>query len=185
MEEKVKKNCNSCKSSMFDMCDGLQNNEEYLKIKETVSLMEQMKLAHKFKSNFICDDYRSFYIEYPIEVSKINIENNRDSYKEEDIGKYVRVSPCGEKYNGQTFIGIYLGSLPVGHHITHNSETKELEIRHRNNSAMFVPEINKIIYGHESFWNILTNIEDFKEITKKDIENVWYLKALKSISSED
>ena len=76
---------------------------------------------------------------------------------------------------------MYLGELPISTHISHNSDTKELNVSFSNNPAIFVFELNTIIYGCESFWGIIESEDDLKEITDDDIDNVWYIKALKSI----
>lgn len=73
--------------------------------------------------------------------------------------------------------------MPVGHSISHNSESKELSISFSNNPAIFVFDLNKIVYGMESRWGIIENEEDLKEITNKDINNIWYVKALKELSN--
>lgn len=178
--EKVKRNCNTCKFGLFARCDQLKNNEEYQAItRRTGSMMD----AHEYKENFICDDYRCIYIEYPIEVSKINYDTNKGGYRDSEIGKLAKIRPCGEEYQNKTYLGIYLGDLPVSHHISHNPDTKELNVSFNNNPAIFVFELNQIIYGCESWWGIIKNETDLREITDIDIDNVWYVKALKTISS--
>jgi hypothetical protein len=52
------------------------------------------------------------------------------------------------------------------------------------NPAMFVPELNRIVFGCESWWKVLNNKEDFSDITDADIENVWYVKALRVVSDD-
>lgn len=48
-----------------------------------------------------------------------------------------------------------------------------------NNPAIYVFELKKIIYGCESYWNIIDDPNDFKEITKETLDNVWYVQLLK------
>lgn len=185
MSEKVKRNCNSCKSGLLGRCDGLKNNKEYqaiFKDREAKS-MDRMLEAHEFKSNFICNEYRSMFIEYPIEVSKINSNIDKGYYRDSQIGKFTRITPCGEEYGGKTYLGLYLGDLPIGHNISHNPETKELSISFSNNPAIFVFNLNKIVYGMESWWGIIESEDDLKEITESDINNIWYVKALKELSN--
>ncbi|QUH21827.1 hypothetical protein [Alkaliphilus sp. B6464] len=172
---KITKNCSTCKFGMFIICQTLKNNEEYQQIKEYKKIWE-------FKQNFSCDNYESIFIEYPIEVSKINNNINKSRYRGNSIGKFVKITPCSEEYKGKTFLGIYLGELPVGHGISYNPDTKELDVSFRNNPGVFVFDLNKIVYGYESFWGIIEKEEDLKEITDSDIENIWYVRALKSLS---
>ena len=110
--------------------------------------------------------------------------SNKTGYKDSQIGNFVKIAPCGDEYKGKTYLGLYLGELPVAHHITHNSETKELSVSFSNNPAIFVFDLNKIIYGMESWWGIIESEEDLKEITNRDINNIWYMKALKELSSD-
>ena len=44
---------------------------------------------------------------------------------------------------------------------------------------MYVFELNKIVFGAESWWRKLNSPEDLKAITDDDIENTWYVKLLK------
>jgi hypothetical protein len=173
------RNCNTCKFSIFRTCDTLKSNEEYQKIKDDDFLSTK---KYEFKENFICRNYKSRYIEYPIEVSKIIQNTDKSGFRDEDIGKFVRISPCGKEYQEKTYLGLYLGELPVGFQITHNSETKELKVSFNINPAMFVFDLNKIIYGCESWWGFIESENDLKAITDADIENVWYVKALKMLS---
>lgn len=50
------------------------------------------------------------------------------------------------------------------------------------NPAIFVPELNKIIWGMECWWSEIESIDKSKAITDKDIENQWYVQLLKSMS---
>jgi len=181
MSEEVKRNCNTCKFGMFERCDTLKNNEQYQKIKDN-GLFDTGKW--EFKENFICDNYKSIYIEYPIEVSKINQDTNMSGFRDDEIGRFIRVRPCANEYQNKTYLGLYLGELPVGLQISHNSETKELNVRFNINPAIFVFDLKKIIYGCESWWGFIESEDELRTITDIDIENVWYVKALEALSQE-
>ena len=183
MSEKIKRNCYSCKFSWFNRCETLKQELKKNGFNESNGTRINWEVEYKIKDNFICDKYRSKYIEYPIEVSKINTDNNKGSYRDNQIGKFVKIAPCGEEYEGKTYLGLYLGEIPVGHGISHNPDTKELNISFRNNPAIFVFGLNKIIYGMESWWGIIESEEDLKEITNDDINNIWYVKALKELTN--
>lgn len=181
--EEIKRNCNTCKSGLFARCKALKENKEYQAIWERAE-QERGFLgsvdAHKFKENFICDEYKCLYIEYPIEVSAINRNTVHSSYRDSQIGKFASIRPCGEECN-KTHLGLYLGDLPLDITVSHNPETKELNLSYMSNPAIFVFDLNKIVYGMESWWSIIETKDDLKEITDLDIENVWYVKAMKSI----
>jgi hypothetical protein len=170
-----KRNCNTCIRHIS--CKTLANNEEYQKLNGIVE-------SHRFMENFICDNYKSMYIEYPIEVSKINYDKQTGGYRDKDIGRFVSIRPCAEECKNKTYLGIYLGDLPISNHVTHNSETKELNVGFMTNPAIFVFDLKKIVYGCESWWGLIQGEEDLKQITDADINNVWYVKALKTMSQE-
>jgi hypothetical protein len=136
----------------------------------------------KYKSRFVCDEFASIYIEYPITVSKINTDSSMGCYRKEQIGKFAKVRPCGEEYGNKTYLGLFLGELPIGQNISYNRKSQVLDISFRNNPAIFVFELNKIIYGIESWWGIIETENDLKDISDQDINNIWYVKALNSLS---
>ena len=162
-----KQNCNTCKY-IFE-CEN--------RIIDGVILT---KWEHR--ENYKCDKYKSRYIEYPITVSKINYGENFNRAGRY-TGKFVSVRPCAKEYGGKTYLGLYLGDLPFDHYVTHNSETKELNVGVSLNPANFIFELNKIIYGCESWWGVIESEEELKEITKDDINNIWYVKALKALDN--
>jgi hypothetical protein len=187
MSEEIKRNCISCKKSFLGRCEILKNNEEYQKLsekREGDAFFDSEHRKHEFKENFICDNYKSMYIEYPIEVSKINRKTDSTGWRDSEIGKFVKIRPCSEEYGNKTFLGLYLGELPVGIHASHNSETKELNLSYDNNPAIFIFDLKKIIFGCASWWEIIETEEDLKGITDIDINNVWYVKALKALSGD-
>ena len=48
-----------------------------------------------------------------------------------------------------------------------------------NNPAIYVFELKKIIYGCESYWSVINDPNDFEDITKETLDNVWYVQLLK------
>lgn len=132
-----------------------------------------------------CENFKSRYIEYPIMVNYIGTTNINNSYRETDIGKPVRVRPCGDEYKNKTYIGIYLGDLFMQNAVSYHEDTKELTIIPTTNPAIFVPELKKIIYGAESWWNIISDIDNIKDITDTDIDNTWYVQLLKAMISNE
>lgn len=131
-----------------------------------------------------CKKYESKYIEYPIEVSKIE-DNFKDDYSLRNCGMIVKIRPCGEEYGNKTYLGIYLGELPIGTFISYHPETKVLSVSAHRNPAIFVPELKKIIYGCESWWGEIKNENELKDISDEDIDSVWYVQLLKSLSKRN
>jgi len=186
MSEEIKRNCNSCRYGLpLSNCKTLNNNESYSELsqkRENDNFFDRDLRKHEFKDNYICSNYKSRYIEYPIEVSKINKPDNKNTgFRSNEIGRLVKISPCSEEYKKKTYLGFYLGDLPIGLYISHNSDSKELNLKYDTNPAIFIPELRKIIYGMESYWEFIENEEDFKPITDDEISNVWYIKLLKEM----
>lgn len=124
-----------------------------------------------------CKFFKSRYIEYPLTVNDIKnveiINNSKCSLCE--------IQPCDEQYEGKSFIGVYLGELPISIGTSYNNETGILTNYPVNNPAIFVPELNQIIYGCESFWRKIDKVEDFFGITQEEIDNTWYVKLLREM----
>lgn len=117
-------------------------------------------------------------IKCPITVSKIEFREPYSRYKQ---GGLAKVRPCGEEYNGKTYLGFFLGEIATEAYCSYYSDTQELVVGCSGNPAIFVPELNKIIFGYESWWSRIENEEDLRDITNNDIENVWYVEAIKEI----
>ena len=130
-----------------------------------------------------CQKYESKYIEYPITVNRIENEKIEPFSLGHEIGSLCEIRPCGEEYNGKSYVGFYLGELPISIH-TSLSKDGTLTNRTMNNPAIFVPELKKIIYGCESWWREINSIEDFKGISKEEIDNTWYVKLIKEVINE-
>lgn len=101
------------------------------------------------------------------------------------IGGWAAVRPCADEYENKTFLGIYLGDLPVGQMTSFNPDTGAMAVVMKKNPGIFVPELKKIIYGMESWWSEIESPEDLKKITDQDIENVWYVKAMKDMAATE
>lgn len=131
-----------------------------------------------------CEKFKSRYIEYPLTIQ--GIENKKIDTKgiRHTCGALCEVRPCGEEYQGKTYLGIYLGDLPIGISSSYDENTGILSNHTINNPAIFVPELKKIVYGMGSWWREIESIKDFKGISKEEIENTWYVKLLKGLEKE-
>ena len=128
-----------------------------------------------------CDRFYSRYIEYPLTINGIeNIEIDTSGLGHE-CGCLCEIKPCGEEYE-KSYIGFYLGDLPIAIHSSFDRNTGILENRTMNNPAIFVPELKRIIYGYESWWREIESVEDFKGISEEDINNTWYVKMLNKLN---
>lgn len=98
---------------------------------------------------------------------------------------WVKIRPCAEIYEDKTYLGIYIGEVAQGFTTAYNPETEDLMIGFSSfNPGIFVPALEKVIYGNASWWGALKTPEDLKEITDGDINDVWYMQALKALSEE-
>jgi hypothetical protein len=152
-------------------------------ITENMSALDESE----FNRQHVCEDYVPFFIEYPITVKDIE---NPELRKEgrlyaKQIGKLVKIRPCAEEYNGKTYLGLFLGVLPIEPTARYNSETQVLKLELVDNPAIWVLELNKIIYGYESFWGIIDDPSEIKEITTDQIANLPYMRALKELTNRE
>ena len=101
-------------------------------------------------------------------------------------GTFVSVRPCDDECKGKTYLGIYIGSIPLSLWVGYNSKEGELTINAgMHNPAIWVPALKRVVMGCESWWGKIESPEDLKEITDSDIENCWYVKALKARLAEE
>lgn len=106
-----------------------------------------------------CEQYKSKYIEYPCTINRIEnkkIPSNQECLEFAKIGSFVWIEPCGEEYQDKKYIGILLGNLPIFINTTLD-KNQVLNNHCVMNPAIFVPELNKIIYGCESWWCVIQN----------------------------
>jgi hypothetical protein len=99
-------------------------------------------------------------------------------------GTPVKISPVGKEYGGKTYFGILLGDIPLGILQAIDEDGNLLIERADYNPAIFVPELNKIIFGCQSWWGRIKKESDLEElITEETIQDIWYVKMLKGMVS--
>lgn len=122
---------------------------------------------------------------YPIEVHGITHTGEvvgRSFSRRYAPGAWVAVRPCAEDARGKTYLGVYLGDLALGAGASFHRATGVLEIRlGHHNPAIWVPDLKRIVFGAESWWGVLEGPEDLRQISDADIQNIWYVQALKSL----
>lgn len=129
-------------------------------------------------------------MKFPIMVNNISMKGG-NPFEEKSLsgdvcGTLVSVRPCDEKFNNKTFLGIYLGELPLSVLISLDEKTAELSVeRSMYNPMIFIPSEKTIIMGYESFWHKIENEDELREITNDDINNVWYIKAIREKSESN
>lgn len=100
-------------------------------------------------------------------------------------GTFVSVRPCNPEYKDKTYLGLYIGEIALGFSVQREKledETEALTIeRTMYNPSIFVFALNKVIFGIESWWGVIRSEDDLREISDADINDVWYVKALKQL----
>ncbi len=127
-------------------------------------------------------------IKFPISVKRIGFPKELITkgifLSAGKIGDFVAVRPCNKEYKGKTYLGILLGELPVGCGCIYKRKKRLLEFYIHQNPAIYAPELKKIIFGCGSWWHVLKSPDDLKQITERDIKNVWYVQALKHLTKK-
>lgn len=74
-----------------------------------------------------CINYRSKYIEYPIEVCSIELLKGLDLYKK-SVGKIVRIKPCLEETGEKEYLGILIGEMFSCNAVSYETKTGHLVV---------------------------------------------------------
>ena len=110
----------------------------------------------------------------------------RALFSEKSLGNFVAIRPCGEEYEGKTYLGIFIGALASSISVKYQRETMKLAPSFsQHNPAIFVFDLKRIIFGYESWWGEIKSPEDLKKITDQDINNVWYVRALDALTKQE
>ena len=127
-----------------------------------------------------CELFKSRYIEYPITVNGIEYGDLSPWNVKPSL---VKVRLCEEENSPKTYLGIYLGEFP---HFAHASLSEEgiLTFGAACNPCIYVPELEKVVWGSESWWSRISDVSELKDIADEDIENVWYVKLLKAMEKD-
>lgn len=128
-------------------------------------------------------------IEFPIEVKSIRF--SKEEVLQLNIlfggkcGDMVQVRPCDEQFEGKTFLGILLGDIALSQSVAWDKQKGELIVqRAMYNPAIFIPDRDAIVYGCGSWWGKIEDETQLRQITNEDIQNVWYVKALKQLTTQ-
>ena len=181
MEDKNKSKRSRCRYHFPDITvEGEETKIIHYCIKEMDELNEEVTCTEEKCEK--CKKFNSKYIEFPIKVNKIQNNPIEKASFTADEGSIVEIRPCGDEYDGKSYMGFFLGELPISIFNTYDSKSKVLTNSTINNPAIFVPALGKIIYGCESWWKLIENVDELEKLAKEDINNARYEKMLKSIS---
>ena len=68
-----------------------------------------------------CQKYHSRYIQFPISIT--GIENQQIPTEPEGICRWVRIRPSSSKFEDRTYLGMFLGTLPIGFSTSYEENT--------------------------------------------------------------
>jgi hypothetical protein len=128
------------------------------------------------------------------ETPRLYFDGNTDTYVENavlgvpcegsSIGYPVSIRPCADEYENKTYLGFFLGYIAMS--VDAEARADGIALRFsRYNPAIFVPDLNKVIFGYESWWGRIESPEGLKEVTDEDIGNIWYVKGLRALARDD
>jgi len=124
------------------------------------------------------------YPELPMRITGIKVLPDMSLFRNgrTKCGDAVAVRPCDEEFEGKTYLGVYLGDFPMDPvAMIHGTEVIVMSM---TNPLIFIPDKAVCVRGAGSWWGKIDRPEDLKPITQTDIENIWYIKALKNLSEE-
>lgn len=182
----------STKENLENELDALHKEDE--EIKRKIQNIYKRSLESPAEAK-ICEDWIAESItnplfkslRFPVLVS--GITGNNTGVFGHDFGakqfSLVKVRPCDKELKGMTFLGIYIGRIARGVSASFNTKTCVLEIGFSyHNPAIWVPELNRIVWGDGSWWGAIKSIDELGDISDEDIKNTWYVKLLSKNTGE-
>ncbi len=147
-----------------------------------------LKVCSDGTAALLADTLAGFSIEYPITVHGIAFNQSEAMLPwkktEYEPTQWVSVRPVAKQYDGKTFLGVYLGDAALGASARYSRETGILEIGPTHHNPMiYMPDLGEIVYGCGSWWGSIKSEDDLRKISDADIQNIWYVKALKSLEA--
>lgn len=101
------------------------------------------------------------------------------------LAVWFELSHAQKKYEGKTYLGLYLGDQPRIPNISYDEDKKVLTVGAIHYPAIYVFALKEIIFGNESWWCKINSPEDMKDISEEEIDNTWYVKLLKTMCQEE
>lgn len=100
-----------------------------------------------------CEHYKSRCIKYPITVNSIKVDELKPKRIEFTP---VRVRPFSDD---KTYFGILLGNFPHNSYVEFSKEKKELRVSYMESPCILIPELKRIVFGTESWWEKINESE--------------------------
>ncbi len=129
-------------------------------------------------------------IKFPVTVTDVKFDvklgiRNSDPLSGAEVGDMVQIRSCKKEHGDKTRLGILIGFVPIHGGVSFNKETGEMTFSiGGTNPAIYVPELKEVVLGCESWWGVIESEEELKQITDEDINNVWYVQAIKAMAGK-
>lgn len=101
------------------------------------------------------------------------------------LSTWVKIRPCAAEFSGKTYLGWLLGDMALSQSISLDPDGTLVVSMAHYNPAIFVPDLDRVVFGRESWWGAIRSPSDLVGITDADISNVWYMKALADLETTD
>lgn len=125
-----------------------------------------------------CQRYRSRYIGYPLTISNLEIK------APEPWGIDPALCRARPAKDAKTYLGIYIGEIPRYTTASFNEESGTLKISSACNPMIYIPELDRTVFGDESWWSHIEPGEDITDITDETIRGQWYMKLLEKMARD-
>lgn len=180
MDEKTKECRTDCKGYHAEFIGNSLNVADKCKYSDEINGFS-LWYIHDIKPEDCkdCPHYKCKYIQYPITVNKIEMDDMKpDTDLFHETGDLVAIRPSNDT---KTYLGLFLGHLPLFTNAHYDETNASLSIKNIANPAILVPALKKIVFGAESWWTPIKDQEDIKQITDDDINGQWYVQLAKLI----
>lgn len=137
--------------------------------------------AQLAKIRYVCGQLR-LYCEF-FEAKTFEHPKGRPIKTNSRTGSFVKIRPCDDKYDNKTYLGILIGEAALSSSVS-IKDGAIICSWSMYNPAILIPEMSEVVYGCESFWGEIESEDDLRELTDQNINNVWYIKALKQLSRD-
>lgn len=114
-----------------------------------------------------------------LDVKALSLPKLEKGYR--NPGSFVAVRPAN---HDRTYLGLYLGDMPIGIGAHKRLEEGKLVLSRVSptNPCIYVFDLHQLVYGIESWWGEIETEKHLRQITDHDIDNVWYVRALKQMA---
>lgn len=134
----------------------------------------------KAERSFLVND-EEFKDKYPLTVKSVECDFKQKMLK---APKPVSVR-LASKEDTKTYLGFHLGDMVIDCQAMFDPEDQDITVGFRRNPAIYVPALNRVVMGMESWWGEIESEKDLKEITDETINSQPYVQLLQQLIAKD